>query len=90
MKAQAASSPSLPIALPRIVEEISAISERHDELVSAILEAETLQDAQVAAEKLKTLGKQIEDLLSELKEPGHKGQDREEGTGRARRAAEGT
>ena len=72
MKAQAASAPSLPMPLPRIVEEIEAISERHDELVASILEAETLEEAQEAAEKLKTLGEQIEELLSELKEPGGK------------------
>jgi len=72
MKAQVASAPSLPMPLPRIVEEIEAISERHDELVASILEAETLEDAQDAAEKLKVLGAQIEELLSELKEPGHK------------------
>lgn len=72
MKAQVASAPALPMPLPRIVEEIEAISERHDELVSAILAAETLQDAQDAAEKLNILGRQIEELLSELKEPGRK------------------
>ncbi|MEK7546099.1 MAG: AAA family ATPase, partial [Patescibacteria group bacterium] len=66
MKAQAASAPALPMPLPRIVEEIETISERHDELVASILSAETLEEAQEAAEKLKTLGKQIEELLSEL------------------------
>ncbi len=72
MKAQAASAPSLPMPLPRIVEEIQTISERHDELVASILAAATLEEAQEAAEKLKALGVQIEELLSELKEPGHK------------------
>lgn len=72
MKAQVASAPALPMPLPRIVEEIEAISERHDELVASILEAETLEEAQEAAEKLKALGAQIEELLSELKEPGGK------------------
>ena len=72
LKAQTASGPSLPMPLEKIIDEIDAISQRHDELVSSILEAESLEDAQDAAEKLKTLGRQIEDLLSELKEPGHK------------------
>lgn len=73
MKAQAASTPALPMPLPRIVQEIESISEQHDKLVSAILQAKTLEDAQQAAEKLKALGSKIEELLSELKEPGHKG-----------------
>ncbi len=72
MKAQAAGAPALPLPLPRIVEEVSAISERHDELVASILNAETLEQAQQAAQELEKLGKQINELLSELKEPGHK------------------
>ncbi len=72
MKAQAANAPALPMPLPRIVEEVASISERHDELVSSILNAETLEQAQEAAHELEKLGKQIEELLSELKEPGHK------------------
>lgn len=72
MKAQVANAPALPMPLERIIEEIDAISGRHDELVSSILSAETLEEAQDAAEKLKSLGAQIDELLSELKEPGHK------------------
>ncbi len=72
MKAQAAPGPALPMPLEKIIGEIDAISERHDELVSALLEAETLEEAQEAAGKLKALGSQIEELLSELREPGRK------------------
>lgn len=72
MKAQQAAGPSLPMPLPRIVDEIEAISERHDELVAAILAAETLDEAQSAARDLEKLGAQIDELLAELKEPGHK------------------
>lgn len=72
MKAQQADAPALPMPLPRIIEEIEAVSERHDELVSAVLEAETLEQAQEAARDLERLGRQIADLLSELREPGHK------------------
>ncbi len=72
MKAQVANAPALPMPLPRIVQEVASISERHDELVASILSAETLEQAQQAAHELKKLGKQIEELLSELKEPGHK------------------
>lgn len=73
VKAQQADSPALPMPLPRIIEEIEAVSERHDELVAAVLEAETLEQAQEAARDLERLGRQIADLLSELREPGHKG-----------------
>jgi chromosome segregation protein len=67
MKAQAANAPALPMPLPRIVEEVSSISKRHDELVAAILGAKTLEQAQHAARDLEKLGKQIEVLLSELR-----------------------
>ncbi|MFA5854355.1 MAG: AAA family ATPase [Patescibacteria group bacterium] len=72
MKAQAANAPALPMPLPRIVEEVSSISKRHDELVASIMGAKTLEQAQQAARELEKLGKQIEELLSELREPGHK------------------
>lgn len=72
MKTQSASMPAMPLPLAKIIEEVDAISERHDELVAAILGAETLNEAQASARELETLGKQIDELLSELREPGHK------------------
>ena len=72
MKALATAAPALPLPLPKIIDELDAISSRHDELVSELLEAETLAEAQKAAEELRTLGVQIDELLQELKMPGHK------------------
>ncbi len=72
MKALSASAPALPMPLEKIIDELDAISSRHDDLVASIFRAEDLKEARAAAEDLKILGKRIDELLSELKEPGHK------------------
>lgn len=72
MKSQGASGPALPMPLPRIIEELESIFELHDEIVDRILKAESLDEALAAADELQSLGKKIDDLAKELKEPGHK------------------
>lgn len=71
-KAKAASAPALPLPLAEVIKEIEKISGRHDKLVADILKAKDLDAAQKAAKDMKELGETIDELLQELKSPGHK------------------
>jgi chromosome segregation ATPase len=73
MKAQAAAGgPNLPMPLPDIIEELESIFEEHDDAVMRIMKADDLDLARAAAEDLEKLGRRIDELAKELKDPGHK------------------
>lgn len=71
-KAKAASAPALPLPLQEVIKEIESISSRHRKLVDAVLKAKDLDTAQKTAAEMKELSETIDDLLQELKSPGHK------------------
>jgi chromosome segregation protein len=72
MKAKAGIGPALPMPLSEIISELETIFDEHDGAVLRIMKAETLDDAKSAAEDLEKLGRRIDGLAKELKEPGHK------------------
>jgi chromosome segregation protein len=72
MKAQVASAPTLPMPLPKIIDEVAEISRRHDALVAKLAKVQTLEEAKALGGEMESLSKRVAEFLAELREPGHK------------------